>query len=731
MKLTRNLGAKIKENSGYSRYKDKSSRRSIARIMLTGIGGPVLIVMIIVSLFVLFTVKKDTTKTYGNQLAAQAEAATQMVDEYFGKYEVITDSMAYNQQLINLMKDLKPGEQVREKENFKESFKTLESIHQNDSNIISLWASDFDSEQLWGSEGYFSDSSWVLADRGWYKALMADTSVHHIMTEPYFDETVNDTVVSIVSSVKDDSGKIIGAVGIDITIGAISKLISEQKIGETGYYSLVDNNFNFVYHPSSDIIGKNVSEALTDARLQKRITDREYGMLEYDLAGVQKVGYLEDSEISSWIVIANIDYKEMGAAYTAMKIALIIMFVLAFLLIMGVVVAIVNSILKPLKQLNAITDEIAEGNLDVRMDVESDTEIGAVADSIGKTVIRLNDYIGYIEEISQVLGRLAEGDIRVRLTKDYAGEFAPIKTALEEIGRSFNATLSMIHQSSEQVNQGANHVSSGAQALASGSTEQASSLQELTAQVELISAQSQNNAESATAAKKLAEESGAEVELGNSHMEDMLGAMDEISRSSEEINKIIKVIDDIAFQTNILALNAAVEAARAGEAGRGFAVVADEVRNLAARSAEAAKQTQDLISKSVQSSAVGLDIARSTAQALTRVAEKTLETSSIIDVIEELSRSQADTIKEINTGLNQVATVVQSNAATAEESSAASEELSAQANLLFEEVSRFTLEDMDNHQKNINHKAPISYMRPSFEALASQEKYPMASSDKY
>ena len=524
------------------------------------------------------------------------------------------------------------------------------------------------------------------------------------MTAPYYDDTVQDNVVSIVRTVKDETGKDIGAAGIDVTIGAIGEMMESHKIGTTGYHNLIDGNGNFVYHPSADIVGTHVNDAIGDTVLKQKILGHEQGQVIYsDPDGVKKVGYITNIESTGWTILDSIDYKEMAASYTNLRTILVGVFLLAFIILMGITQVMIKNILKPLAELNVITDEIASGNLNVTMDVKSDTEIGVVADYIGKTVTRLN---GYIEEISQVLEKMAQGDMRIRLTKEYSGEFAPIKHALEDIGRSFNHTLSMINQSSEQVNQGASHVASGAQALASGSTEQASSLQELTAQVEMISAQSQNNAQSASTAKKLAEESGEEVERGNAHMDHMLKAMDEISQSSEEINKIIKVIDDIAFQTNILALNAAVEAARAGEAGRGFAVVADEVRNLAARSAEAAKQTQALISESVHNSNTGLNTAKETAESLSKISEKVIETSSIIDVIEELSKSQATTIIEINTGLNQVATVVQSNAATAEESSAASEELSAQSALLYQEVSKFILEDTDN-QVSMGSNSPL------------------------
>ena len=230
-------------------------------------------------------------------------------------------------------------------------------------------------------------------------------------------------------------------------------------------------------------------------------------------------------------------------------------------------------------------------------------------------------------------------------------------------------------------------------ALSQGATEQASSIEELTASIEQVSTQTKINAENASKANGMAEQAKNYAVTGNEQMKEMLKAMDEINESSNNINKIIKVIDDIAFQTNILALNAAVEAARAGQYGKGFAVVAEEVRTLAGRSANAAKETTALIEDSIKKSEEGTRIARETAEALEKIVDSVESVSKLVSDINNASNEQAVAISQINQGVMQVSQVVQENSATSEESAAASEELSGQADLLYELISRFRLRE--------------------------------------
>ena len=277
--------------------------------------------------------------------------------------------------------------------------------------------------------------------------------------------------------------------------------------------------------------------------------------------------------------------------------------------------------------------------------------------------------------------------------EEYTGGFHPLLISFRGIAEKLNDTMQQISQSSTQVASGSEQVSNGAQALSQGATEQASSVQELAATINEISSRVNQNADSAQQANAKAGNVSAEMNVSNDKMQQMIKAMGDISNCSNEIGKIIKTIEDIAFQTNILALNAAVEAARAGTAGKGFAVVADEVRNLASKSAEASKNTSDLIENTLKAVERGTQIADETAHTLFQAVSDVNEMTGIIGQISEASSAQADSISQITMGIDQISSVVQTNSATAQESAAASEELSSQSQLMKSLVGRFKLKN--------------------------------------
>lgn len=382
-------------------------------------------------------------------------------------------------------------------------------------------------------------------------------------------------------------------------------------------------------------------------------------------------------------------------AFVRAIIMLIAVIVVAVIITVIITIFITRAVLIPVKQVQAASLAVSQGNLDAEVTYDGKDELGDLANNMRDTMFTLKTII---DDVDTLLNLMGEGDFTCKTSceEHYVGQYKNILTAMRSIKRNLTDSLLQINESSEQVSSGSGQVSSGAQALSQGATEQASAVEELSATIAEISEQIKQNADNAQTAKQQSERAGTEVEDSNRRMTEMISAMNDISMKSGEISKIIKTIEDIAFQTNILALNAAVEAARAGAAGKGFAVVADEVRNLAGKSAEAAKSTTKLIEETVTAVDNGTQIAGDTAQAMLGVVDVTREVTGLVNQIADASNTQAGSIAQITVGVDQISSVVQTNSATAEESAAASEELSGQAQMLKDLVGRFKLNKKQN-----------------------------------
>lgn len=388
---------------------------------------------------------------------------------------------------------------------------------------------------------------------------------------------------------------------------------------------------------------------------------------------------------------ARLMVAEGEQAQTDATVIVSVIMVLSIMLALLFGLYISNGIRRPVNEIEHAAQKLAGGELDgVLVAYVSEDELGKMSDSI-------RDLLSYqktiIEDISGILGSMAEGDFRVQssVKEYYRGQYNRILISMRELRDNLSYFLLQIGHSAKQVADGSEQVSTGAQELAKGAAEQASSVEELATAVHNISERVSETAENASAARIQTEQAGVQVSTSSKNMQEMIEAMKVISEKSNQISKIIKTIEDIAFQTNILALNASVEAARVGVAGAGFAVVAKEIRNLADRTSEASKNTTVLIEESAAAVEEGKKAAYVTAGSLTQVVESTKQVIMTVEKIAAATNIQSESITHITTEVGQISNVVQGNSATSEELAAASEELSSQAQVLEELVSKFEL----------------------------------------
>lgn len=346
------------------------------------------------------------------------------------------------------------------------------------------------------------------------------------------------------------------------------------------------------------------------------------------------------------------------------------------------------NLVEPMNDVSNALNLISHGNFDVHINKPYLGEFGKMKDNLNLTATALSSYIG---EISEILIKMAKQDLDITIENEYVGEFKKIKGALEYIVNNFNKLISDILSSAEQVSVGSSQIADASQLIAKGALEQTESVDALKDKIDLLTNVIKDSINKAVTADNLSSSTMTETRAGNAKMHDMIAAMEDINHSSENINNIIKVIEDIAFQTNILALNAAVEAARAGENGKGFAVVADEVRNLAGKSQQSAKEIADLITTSIVNVKNGSEIANSAATAFEQITEKVTEISSATSEISSQLVGQSHNIDIISSSVESIAEVVNSNSLTSEECAAAAEELSSQSDVFKDSVSQFNL----------------------------------------
>ena len=508
---------------------------------------------------------------------------------------------------------------------------------------------------------------------------------------PVYSDTVDPSKrMFAISKPLMSNNQFMGIILLDVKEDMLLNISMEDPDFPSMFVNMIDGE-GLIHSKNEEVNGKTLEELLPE-KAYKAISEKMEAKQAFTLKVVnehnqERREYFQpiDMHGSTWWVRLNISEKDYDREVDRLVKFGATAGIATVILLVIVTAVLITRFLKPLQKVAEAGEKLSAGDFSMDLSYKSNDEIGVLMHSMNDVVERIRSIIS---DLSEKLTELAHGNFNLEMKNEeyYSGSYRPLFDSINNITADLSNTMAEIQQSAIQVN-------SGAQGLSQGATEQASSIEELSATVNDISEHIKKTAENTRLANVEAQNAGKEVSNSDKQMQQMKAAMENINEKSGEISKIIKTIDDIAFQTNILALNAAIEAARAGVAGKGFAVVADEVGNLAQKSANAAKDTTMLIEETLQAVEQGTVLADSTAESLQRVVSGTGKVNDLVNQIAEASVEQSRAVEQVSVGIDQISSVVQSNTATAEESAAASEELSGQANILSDLVRRFQLKE--------------------------------------
>ena len=672
----------------------KHFRLGVSGKMILNIAIPIAIILIILAIIITSMVVNTIRALQNKDIESQMDAVSSQVTQYFDPFFVSGQFISDRPSVRQIMAQMEQSPATYRFEMSPLYQQVLRDLQYADTvggeTVQGVWLAGVKNNQFIQSNGYVTDASFDITGRIWYQLLKQNPG-ENIMTPAYTELSTGNLVVTVAIPYNNAAGEMIGVVGLDLSLDTLKEYFSQIKIGENGYITLYDSSQNIIYHPDSTNLMKNLKDIpYSDNIKQPLENNRSSEVIKYQRDGKTYYGGTCFIERYYWTVLACMTGSEYMRQITMIFVILAIGFLLCIVITSLICLFRTRALVRPLRLIGQVAQKFAEGNLSSDIERQTNDEIGDLEEVFAHTQASLKRIIS---DIAYVLGEISNKNLTAQTSALYRGDFVQIQQSLHGITDAMKETMSQVRTAAGQVDAGANQVASGAQALAQGSTEQASSVQELSASASEISQKISYTAEQAEHANEQSKFAGEKLGMCTDKMHDLVSAMGEIKQTSDTIRGIIKTIDDIAFQTNILALNAAVEAARAGAAGKGFAVVADEVRNLAGKSAEASKKTQELILNSIEAVNKGSLLASDTASVLEEASAYAEQFITAVMEISQNATKEAEAIAQITQGLNQVYSVVHTNSATAEESAAASEELSGQAAMMQSLISAFRIDE--------------------------------------
>lgn len=669
--------------------KKKHSGKGISQQIQGQVSSIVLAIFLVIAVVSIFMVRATVMKAKETELTLESKAASYQLGDYFDQYKRMTEQLAVNPQIRQVLADTVEEHGLTNTKGYDTVFENMLNIAKADSdNILAVWIADLDANALAQSDGFTSSDGWNIEERPWYYCMEQGVT---IFTEPYVDKSTGQLILSSVAPVYDTQGKVLGVAGMDISMTKIIDVMSGYKIGKTGYVVLMSSNGTIIYHPQESEQQKYIGDMNISANVVDNVKADNEVFLKYKAAGVTKYGYLAKVGETGYKVLSNIPSSEYYSALVSMIIMLVIVFAVGIVVIVIGLRKTADKLTQPILQLNATAQKLAEGDLDVELVVTTEDEIGELGNSFGKTVERLKVYIDYIDEISEMLARMADGKLHIELTHDYVGEFQKVKQALLNISASLKEVMQGMNYSANEVSSGADDLAKAAQGLAEVATTQAAAVEQLLATTTTVVEQVEEGRKESEISAEEIRHVTTMMESSQKQMVDMMAAMQKIHETSQQVVGITQTIEEIADQTNLLALNASIEAARAGEAGKGFAVVASEISSLADASGRAVNTTRELIHLSMEEIDKGTGLANAVLSSLQESVEAVERANALIQQTAENAISQVQSMEQIRYGIEEIAQGTQDNSAMSQESAATADQLAQQAEILNEMVNRFQI----------------------------------------